>query len=578
MQSRFRQQSRRKNKENTAQHPAIATKQDKLDNQMAILVGGISVVGAAWMLTLLGLVIDTAYAGLPVTRSLIIPLIISGLIASTAAGLRVWMSNRSAVRAENRVRSVLADTSMVKPLSPQTEGEDRLGSQINLMNDGVERLTLYRQTFIPQIGAALAIPVLTLLWIAVVIDWVSALVIFISIPLIPILVRGFMLVLKKVSSNSRRARNELAAAYLDAIEGMDTLQLLGASQRVGQKLAAQGEVNRLSIMRLLSKNQLVLFVIDISFSMFIVAAAAIMAVIRIDSGAITVGAGATLVLMSIFLIEPIDQVGAFFYVGMGGMASQRAINRYLSAEEVTPEQPTESENISIDSAPAVALKNVSFSYGELDVLKHADLEVKSGQHIAIVGPSGQGKSTLLKLVQGSLTPAEGQIFLNDKPLTAQQLRSHSAVVAQRTWLFAGTVADNLALVAPDATEEEMWQALDTAHVGDEIRSLPNGLDTVVGERGYGLSGGQAQRISIARALLSRRHLLLMDEPTSAVDLHSEALISQALGEIGNDRTMIMVTHRHGLLPSADQILEVKKLQVNTLSTGSDFAATEENNA
>jgi hypothetical protein len=147
---------------------------------------------------------------------------------------------------------------------------------------------------------------------------------------------------------------------------------------------------------------------------------------------------------------------------------------------------------------------------------------------------------------GDLIPRSGQVTL----------REASASVAQTTWLFTGTIADNLRIARPDATEADMWAALERARVADEIRRMPSGLDTQLGEQGLGISGGQAQRISLARAIISGRRIILLDEPTSHVDLASEREILAAIDDLGRDHTLIMVTHRTTTLRHMDRIITV----------------------
>ena len=208
----------------------------------------------------------------------------------------------------------------------------------------------------------------------------------------------------------------------------------------------------------------------------------------------------------------------------------------------------------------VVVQNVSFDYGRGEVLHGVDLAVPLGSKIAVVGRSGGGKSTLMGLVAGALRPARGSVLIDGKDLafaSAEEAAALTARVAQTTWLFTGTIADNLRLAKEDATPEEMWNALRGAQIADEIERMPEGIDTDVGEQGAFLSGGQAQRISIARALLSGRRILLLDEPTSQVDIESEARIVDALRSLGRDLTVVLVTHRSALLDVADKVYEMK---------------------
>ncbi|MGQ4535372.1 ATP-binding cassette domain-containing protein [Dermabacteraceae bacterium P13264] len=540
------------------------------------------------------------------------PALAVAAIAVLGQGARTAYSARNAAVTENRHRATLAEHSLATDPAPAA----RTGAAVSLMTESVERIAAYRQGFLPQAIGALALPVIVLVYIGIWINPFSAFVIAAAIPGIPLLVRGFMKMFRKVSSGSRQRRSQLAAAYLDAIEGMDTLQLIGAAPRIGARLAEQGEQNRRSTMQLLAGNQLVILVVDLTFSLFITVIAAALAIHQYGNGAITLGQATALILLSIILLDPIDQMGAFFYVGMGGMAAERAARRYLASKKTA--DAALAPQASPGSTPAkdalLTLENIHFSYAPQAapvshghpgkpghsgkgghpgkaaakhgnpapevaakqpapraVLKGVSLQLHRGERLAITGPSGQGKTTLLKILSGENAPASGSISLHDQPASLNDLRAASAVVTQKTWLFTGTIAHNLRLVNPAASEADMWRALEQAHVAADIRELPDRLETRVGERGYGLSGGQAQRIALARALLSGRTLLLLDEPTSAVDLRSEKLIADTLANLGPEYTLVMVTHRAGLLPGATRAVTVQNGTLQAAAAGAKEA-------
>ena len=177
--------------------------------------------------------------------------------------------------------------------------------------------------------------------------------------------------------------------------------------------------------------------------------------------------------------------------------------------------------------------------------------------MAICGPSGAGKSTLIEVLKGNLLPSQGTYYLQGRALDANSsawFADQSALVQQHTWIFTGTIHSNLMMVAPRASEERLWECLEKVGLSAEVRAFAQGLDTPVGEDGYALSGGQAQRLSLARALLSQRELLLLDEPTSQIDLESEAAITQALAEVAKEKTIVLLTHRASALEFADRVL------------------------
>jgi ATP-binding cassette subfamily C protein len=206
------------------------------------------------------------------------------------------------------------------------------------------------------------------------------------------------------------------------------------------------------------------------------------------------------------------------------------------------------------------VENVTFDYGRGEVLHGVSLEVPAGSKVAIVGRSGGGKTTLLSILRGSLPIQGGHIKIggrNIADLQVPDIRALTATVSQNTWLFTGTVADNVRIAAPEASEEEIWDALRRVHVADDVAAMPQGLYTDVGEQGVLISGGQAQRLSLARALLSGRKILLLDEPTSQVDRESERAIIEAIKGFGPEWTLLIVTHRRALLEVADAAYEMK---------------------
>ena len=498
------------------------------------------------------------------------PLLLQAVLAAAVSGacqiVVEALSRTSAAREEGRLRSRLL--AHLFDLGPARAADLRSGSTVSLLTDGAERVALYRQTFLAPTAAAFASPALVLALLAVVIDPLPCLVLLVAVVLVPGFIIALHLKVRRSSSGSRRARTRLAGAYLDAIQGLTTLTLARAAARTAADLRRAGEDNRRAVMGLLAGNQLVILVTDCLFSLFFIAAAAGMALVRLRAGAIDVGDALALVLTSFVLLEPLDRVGAFFYVGMGGLANQRAMRRVLGARRAPGAAPDDGAPAvppggRDDAAPALSLRRVTASWaGNGDgavVLSDVDLTVARGEHVALIGPSGAGKSTLLALASGDLLPAAGTVRVGGIASTAatqDEVRAAGALVAQSTWLFAGTIADNLRLADPTATPERMWRALERANLAQEVRLMPAGLDTVVGENGLGLSGGQAQRVSLARAFLADRPLLLLDEPTSQVDLAGEAQIIEAIDRLAAGRTVLTVSHRAGALTGADRVIRV----------------------
>lgn len=470
-----------------------------------------------------------------------------------------------------------------------------------LLTDSLERVTEYRQVYWGATIASIIAPLLLVLYITA-LDWATGLSILALIPLIPLTIWLFFRYFRKVSGNSRAERERLAVSYLDAIRQLIPIRLYGAGQRIENTLKERGEANRKAVMKLLAANQLVIIVMDAVFLVLLVCWAVFIISWRASTGALTPAEAITALVLVPLLLEPLGQVAGFFYIGMGGRASQRAVKGYLASGKLSAGHPggrpsghpgkhpgahaggrpgsqpkapagqhhTEAPKATPpahspkphpptpttppDPSAAISIRNLTHSYGHQPILTNLNLDIHPGSRLAIMGPSGIGKSTLLKLIAGALPNTPGTITIQGHTPSPQERRQATALVTQNTWLFTGTIADNLRLAKPTATDQELWDALTTAHLDHDIRALPQGLNTAVGEAGSLLSGGQAQRLSLARAILSGRTILLLDEPTAHLDPASEKKIIQALANLGNRYTLIIVTHRTSLLTLADTLL------------------------
>jgi len=280
----------------------------------------------------------------------------------------------------------------------------------------------------------------------------------------------------------------------------------------------------------------------------------------VSTGVMTVGALLTFVTLVNHLVYPLT-----------GLAGQWAgFQRSITAiERITHvlEQPTDSAHLH-SYTPAkkvlksIRLHNITFGYDEYrKVFDHFNLTIPAGKVIAIVGPSGAGKSTLFNLIQGFYSPQSGQILIDGIPISSfplSELRSAIAHVPQETFLFAGTIRENLLYARPGITEKEMIDASIHANIHDYIGSLPNGYDTEIGERGILLSGGQKQRVAIARAILKDAPILLLDEATSSLDNETESYVKEALDRLMKDRTTIVIAHRLSTIQHADLIIVLEE--------------------
>ena len=538
--------------------PAVSSPAGRRAGALSFGLTLLGTLGAGWCLISTGRALGALLNSSPVA-GLLAQALAAAAVSATCQLLAQRVARFSALTEEAHLRRLTL--AHLLGLGPARAADVRSGATASLLTDGAERVALYRQTFLAPTLAAAAAPLLVLVELAVVVDVVPALVLAAAVIVVPVFIAWCHSRLRASSSESRQARMRLAAEYLDAIQGLRTLTLARAAERTSARLRLEGESNRRAVMGLLAGNQLVILLTDGLFSLFLITVAAGLALLRLSTGVIDVGDALAIVLTSYVLLEPLDHVGAFFYVGMGGMANQRAIGRILSRPlPSSTTRPTARTSPAASAQAAIVLDDVEAAWDAAPVLEGVNLSVRRGESLAVVGPSGAGKSTLMAMLAGDLLPSGGSVCVEGTELSAatqDEVRSASALVAQTTWLFTGTIADNLRLAQPYATPSQLWQALEVVRLDKEVALMPEGLETQVGEAGLGLSGGQAQRLSLARAFLADRPVLLLDEPTSQVDLASEAAIVESLEQLAQGRTVVTISHRVGALTAADRTVRVE---------------------
>lgn len=508
----------------------------------------------------IGMVIDSLLKGKPSFISLA-----TLVVYALAAGLLAFSASYSAgerLRAdEPRIRHAMVAQIFRLGVSERTK--ERSGRIVNTATDGVERSSNYRGTFIAPMLASLITPIMVV-GVVCAFDWVSAAVLAISIPVVPLTVGAFQRAFRPVSARYRASSRALAAQELDAIQGLSTLSYIGAGKRVGRTLAQAAENVRRKVMRYLAGNQLVLLVVDGVFSLGMITGATALAYWRLSDGWFSVGQAVTLVLLSSIMLDPLDRIGQFFYIGMGGIAATREIKRFTSEipEVIDPAEDGACAPAVLPAPGEVSIDGVSFAYeADTPILRGATLRVAPGEHIAITGTSGAGKSTLSSLIQAHHRPSAGSICIHGVDISQvplQWVRSQIAVVEQTTYLFSDTLRANILLANAAASDEEILTALRIVGLDDLLARLPEGLDTRVGDKGLALSGGEAQRVALARAFVKDAPILLLDEPTAHVDLESERQILNAIDTIARGRTTITISHRGATIAHADRQVELKE--------------------
>ena len=290
------------------------------------------------------------------------------------------------------------------------------------------------------------------------------------------------------------------------------------------------------------------------------------------NGKLSYGELVSFVLFINVLIKPVDKISALLELYPKGMAG---FKRFLELIDQDPEIVDRPNAQKVEHLKGdITFKDVHFSYeGHQEVLTDINLQVKAGETVAFVGPSGAGKTTICSLIPRFYDVTDGSISIDGydiRDLTKHSLRSQIGIVQQDVFLFTGTILENIAYGKKEASEEEIMDAARKAHLQDFIADLPNGYDTQIGERGLKLSGGQKQRLAIARMFLKNPPILILDEATSALDTETEKIIQQALTELAENRTTLIIAHRLATIRDADRVLVVTKEGIAEDGTYSDL--------
>ncbi|HKC98187.1 MAG TPA: ATP-binding cassette domain-containing protein, partial [Methylomirabilota bacterium] len=518
-----------------------------------VLVGLAAVAAGIARLALLGWLLGRVLAGESlVSLAPAIALTAVALAARSALDYaRTMVAHHTAGRVQARLRQLLY--AQVAALGPAHFARHRTGDVMLSLVEGVQQLETYFGQYLPQLFVSALTPLLIFVFVAFV-DLPVALVLLVAafvVLLAPALWHGRD---RQASLARNRAYAAFGADFLDAVQGLATLKAFGQSSARGRALQQRAHELFRSTMWVLGSNTMARGITDTGIALG-AAVALTLGAWRVSTGAMSVPALLVILMLGVEVFRPLRELRILLHQGMLGLSAARGIFALLDAVPAVSECPAGPE----PADAGVAFDGVTFAYPGARRPAHVELgfRVRPGERVAIVGPSGSGKSTIARLLLRFHDPDRGRVAIGGRDLrelSLEQVRSRVALVSQDTWLFHGTVADNIRMGKPDASLEELRAAARAANADEFIQRLPQGYDTVVGERGVRLSGGQRQRIAIARALLRDAPILVLDEALSSVDAESEALIQTALDRLMRGRTTLVFAHRLSSVIGADRIL------------------------
>lgn len=439
----------------------------------------------------------------------------------------------------------------------------RLGSSYNskvstsevvqMSVEGVDQLDIYFASYLPQFFYSMIAPI-TLFVVLCFINWQSALILLGCVPLIPISIALVQTFAKKLLSKYWGQYTALGDTFLENLQGLTTLKIYQADAKKNEEMNVEAEHFRKITMKVLTMQLNSISIMDI-VAFGGAAAGIVMAVSQLAAGNIDFAGCIIIILLSADFFIPMRQLGSFFHIAMNGMAASDKIFHLLDLEE--PQEKTKTvPNHNCD----IACSHVGFRYNEeREILKDINVQFPQGSFTAIVGESGCGKSTLGGILMGRNAPYQGHITIGGVELSEieeSNLMQTITYISHNSYLFKGTVRDNLLMGDPNATDEQMWHVLEQTKLAAFLRS-EQGLDTLLLEKASNLSGGQCQRLALSRALLHNSPIYIFDEATSNIDVESEDDIMEQIYHLAKTKTVILISHRLANVVQADHIYVMK---------------------
>ena len=524
-----------------------------------VALGLLQVMAGIGRLALLGWLLARVFRGASL-ESLAVPILMTAAVIVVRGGLeyaRAMIAHRTTAIVQARLRQTIYDR--VVALGPAHFTRARTGDVLVSMVEGVQQLEVYFGQYLPQLAVAALTPVLIFAFVAA-LDLPIALVLL-GATIVTLLAPALWHRTDSQASLARsKAYSAFAAEFLDSIQGLATLKAFGQSAARLTMLETRGWALFRSTMWVLGTNTLARGITDTGIA--VGAAVALgWGAYRVRAGEMDLSVLLVILMLGVEVFRPLRELRVLLHQGMLGLSAAQGIFSILDAQPAVRDgaaPPVGRRRL----VPTVEFDRVTFAYPGGRHPAHAGLSftVGAGERVGVVGPSGSGKSTIARLLLRFYDPQGGRVLVGGHDVTTlplAELRGAIAVVSQDTYLFHGTVEDNLRMGKPAATPAELGAAARAANAHEFIERLPQGYHTVVGERGVRLSGGQRQRIAIARALLRDTPILILDEALSSVDAESEAVIQEALDRLMRDRTTLIFAHRLSSVVGADRIVALE---------------------
>lgn len=514
-----------------------------------------------------GFISDTYYGN--VTDAKLVRLIVILAIAVLARVICNIASNKMSYLSSKKVKQVLRHKIMEKMLTLGSSYNEKVRTSevVQVSVEGVEQIETYFGLYLPQLFYSLLAP-LTLFAVIVFMSFTPAIVLLLCVPLIPISIAAVQTFAKKLLAKYWGRYTGLGDTFLENLQGLTTLKIYQADEYKNKKMNEEAEEFRKITMKVLTMQLNSITIMDL-VAYGGAALGIILTVRQFVAGNIRLEQAIAIILLSADFFIPMRQLGSFFHIAMNGMAAIDKIFKILDLE--VPEKKTNS----LPEKGSIMVENLSFAYDEShNVLNDISIEIANRGMVSLVGASGSGKSTMASLLMKRSKNYSGKIYVGEtdfNEISEKSVMENITYISHSSYIFKGSVRDNLLMAKADARDEELWDVLKKTNLADFFES-DNGLDFEIAEAGGNLSGGQKQRLALARGLLHDSRFYIFDESTSNIDVESEEVILEQIKELARYKGVLMISHRLANVVSSDKIFVLEKGQLKEEGTHEELLA------
>lgn len=488
------------------------------------------------------------------------------VIAVMAVAIRFFCAigaSRMGFLSSKKVKKMLREAIYTKLLKLGAAYKEQIKTSeiVQVAVEGVDQLETYFGAYLPQFFYAMLAP-LTLFLVLLRVNIPSAVVLFVCVPLIPAAIAAVQTWAKKLLSKYWAQYTALGDTFLENLQGLTTLKIYQADAFKNKEMNEESEKFRKITMKVLIMQLNSITIMDI-IAYGGAALGVFFSVTQYQKGGVDLAGALLVILLSADFFIPMRQLGSFFHIAMNGMAASEKIFRFLEL----PEAPKKAAEFPKNAE--IVCENLRFSYeADREILKGIDLRIPRETFVAIAGESGCGKSTVASILMGRNRGYKGAIQIGDielSDISESSLMQNITYISHNSYLFQGTIRENLLMGNPDATEDEMWAVLEQTNLAAFLRS-EEGLDTKLAEKASNLSGGQCQRLALARALLHDSPVYIFDEATSNIDVESENDIMEQILLLAKKKSVLLISHRLANITKADIIYAMEQGEVKECGT------------